>query len=278
MLDNIKLLAPAKLNIFLKIVGRRSDGYHLIRSGITFLNLYDEITLRKSNKLNISYSGDFKPENNTYEDCIIKKTIHFLNLKDEIKLDISINKNIPVQGGLGSASTNAATFIHALFLLGYIKKKEPKDYAFLGADIPCFIYNKNCLISGIGDKISPVKFPKYYFLLVKPNFNHSTKKMYKTLGFAKNSYIENYTYLENNIMDDDTGNDFEYLILKKNKNFREIFEFLENNKKNIFTRMTGSGSCVFGVFENNKDALEAKKNFDDNFPNLWSKVVENNLE
>ena len=102
--------------------------------------------------------------------------------------------------------------------------------------------------------------------------------MYKTLGFAKNSYIENYTYLENNIMDDDTGNDFEYLILKKNKNFREIFEFLENNKKNIFTRMTGSGSCVFGVFENNKDALEAKKNFDDNFPNLWSKVVENNLE
>ena len=276
MLDKIKLLAPAKLNFFLKVLGRRKDGYHIIRSGITFLNLYDEIDVKISNNSKITYLGAFKPNNNVYDDCIIKRTLHFLNLENKVKLDILITKNIPVQGGLGSASTNAASLISALLLLGLINKKEPKEYASLGADIPCFLYKQNCLVTGIGDKISPIKFPKYYFLLIKPNFSHSTKQMYENLGFALDSYNKNIAFLENNIMDNDTGNDFEYLVLKKNKEFREIFDFLESIKNVIFSRMTGSGSCLYGAFKNQNDAIKAKENFDNNFPDLWSKIVENN--
>ena len=87
MLDKIKILAPAKLNIFLRILGRRNDGFHNIRSGITFINLFDVLEIKKSHKTSITYSGLFKPMNGKYNDCIISKTLNFLSLNN-LKLEI----------------------------------------------------------------------------------------------------------------------------------------------------------------------------------------------
>ena len=278
MLDKIKVLAPAKLNIFLKVVGRRKDGLHNIRSGITFINLYDELEIKISDKLKISYHGPFKPINENYDDCIIAKSLNFFALNKDINLDIKIKKNIPVQGGLGSASTNAAALIKGLNMMKLIKKKEPKDYAHIGADIPCFLYNKNCLVMGIGDKIYPYSFPKYYFLIVKPNFNNSTKEMYHKLKFKKNFFQENLFLNQITIKNEDTGNDFEKIIFKHNVNSKKIYNYLENIDNTIFSRMTGSGSCFYSVFYKKQDAINAKKIFKSQFTDLWTFVGENNLE
>ena len=127
MKDKVKVFAPAKINLFLRILGRRSDGYHIIRSGITFINLFDELEIRKSDRMSISYSGPFEPNGGTFQDCIIIKTLKFLGLDNNLKLNIKINKNIPVQGGLGSASTNAAALIKGLDVMHLIKKKIQKN-------------------------------------------------------------------------------------------------------------------------------------------------------
>ena len=91
------------------------------------------------------------------------KTLKFLGLNKKIHLDLTITKNIPVQGGLGSASTNAAALIKGLETMGLISKREPNFYSMLGADIPCFLFKKDCLVTGIGEIIYHHEFPKYYF-------------------------------------------------------------------------------------------------------------------
>ena len=217
MLDSKTILAPAKLNIFLKVLNKRIDGYHSLRTGITFIDLFDKIEIKKSDETKIQYKGFFKPKNNNYNDCIILKTLKFLDLDKNLHFDITVTKNIPVQGGLGSASTNAAGLIKGLHDMNYIHLKEPSTYVSIGSDIPSFLFAKNCIITGIGEKISPTTFPKLYFLLIKPNFNNSTKEMYEKLDIKNNH--------ENS---DDTGNDFEKIVLKENLYFNEIFSYLKS--------------------------------------------------
>ena len=269
------IFAPAKLNIFLKVLSKRDDGYHNIRTGITFINLYDTIEIEQSNSLSIKYTGNFSPKNGYYSDCIILRTMNFLNKKNDLSLNIKIQKNIPVEGGLGSASTNAASLILTLEEMNLIKKEDPKTYAILGADIPCFLFKKNCLTLGIGDIVVPQIYPKYYFLLVKPNFNNSTKNMYSLLDF--NSLSKEITTDDFKINDEDFGNDFEKIVLEQNKKFSQIMEFLDNLDFCIFSRMTGTGSCCYAVFEKKEQAVSANKIFKINFKNLWSCVCENNI-
>ena len=275
MQDSINILAPAKLNIFLKILGRRDDGFHIIRSGITFINLFDKVDITISNKTSIKYTGHFKPTKDKYENCIILKTLKFLNLKKNFK--IIIEKNIPVQGGLGSASTNAAALIEGLQKMQLIKKKQAKEYISLGSDIPCFLFKKNCISTGIGETLFPQKIPKYYFLIVKPTYNNSTKKMYQKLGFKNGSYDKEFFIPQNEIAEEDNGNDFEKIIYNDQKEYSKIIDVLDNLKNVIFTRMTGSGSCVYAAFDKEEYALSGQINFKKYFDKLWTVVSTNNI-
>ena len=157
-----------------------------------------------------------------------------------------------------------------------IKTKEINEYAQLGNDIPCFLFNKNCLVVGKGEKIFSKIFPKYYFLLVKPEFGNSTTKMYQNLNLD-NDLINNTNLKdENEINENDFGNDFENIAFGINNQLKGIFQFLENLDNVIFCRMTGSGSCCFAVFEKKEQAEIANEAFKLTFPDLWSFVCENN--
>ena len=113
MLAEIKELSPAKLNLFLKIVSKRNDGFHNIRSGVTQINLFDEVIAQKDSKFSIKYTGEFSPKNRKFTDCIIEKVFSKLDLVKP-KYSFTIKKNIPVMSGLGSASSNAAAIIRIL--------------------------------------------------------------------------------------------------------------------------------------------------------------------
>ena len=276
MQDEINTFAPAKLNLFLRIVGKREDNFHEIRSGITFLNLFDEICIKKSNNLIIKYEGPFKPKKGFYEDCIIIKTLKLLNLYNKIFFNITIKKNIPVQAGLGAASTNAASFIQVLQKLDIIDSKIDKEiYYKIGADVPVFLFGKNALVEGLGEKITPINFPKYYFLIVKPSFNLSTKNMYSKLNknYFKNP---NFSIPYPEINDYDNGNDFEIIARQENNEIINILEFLSNTNQCIFSRMTGSGSCCYAAYENFELAKQGQIKFQNYYPDLWSFSGENN--
>jgi len=276
MQDKIIIKAPAKINLFLHVLNKREDGYHNIKSGITFINLFDEVCIKKNNSMIIQYSGTFKPDQDFFEDCIIKKTLKFLNLDNKTNLEINIKKNIPIQAGLGSASSNAAALIKGLERLEISKiNKDYKFYSQLGADIPVFLFGKNALVEGIGEKVFKHEFPKYFFLLVKPGIDFSTKKMYDKI--SANLQEDNIPNHRNNILnDDDYGNDFENIAILENEEINQILKYLSSSEKCIFSQMTGSGSCCFAAYEKQEYANNAQMNLKENFPKLWSFVGENN--
>ena len=114
MLDNISIKAPAKINLFLRVIGITQNDFHFIRTGVTFLNLYDEIKICLSEKNILSYSGPFKPISPIFENDIIIKVLDNIVEKKTINFKIHIIKNIPWKAGLVSASTDAASFIKGL--------------------------------------------------------------------------------------------------------------------------------------------------------------------
>ena len=274
MLDKIVEKSPAKINLFLKVINKREDGFHNIRTGITFVNLYDEITVNPHNKFEVNYIGNFAPNNNQFKDCLIERLFDYLK-KDKPNLLFTISKNFPYEAGLGSASSNVATVIKILENLELIDKKNIFDYIDLGSDIPVFLNQKDSLVRGKGDLIANVFFPKYYFLIIRPSFKCSTKKMYESFQTADFDYNIDYDLEE--INDQDSGNDFEKILKKNEPEFSSIIDFLEENENVIFSRLTGSGSCIYSVFEKKEYAENAQKNFRQSFSDLWTHVSENNL-
>ena len=274
MPDKIIEKSPAKINLFLKIINKRDDGYHNIRSGITFIDLCDEITVQPHSKFEVIYTGKFAPKNNLFEDCIIDKLFTYIH-EDKPKLLFTISKNFPYEAGLGSASSNVASVIKILENLELIKKKNIFDYVDLGADIPVFLNQKDALVRGRGDLIANVHFPKYYFLLIRPSFKCSTKKMYDSFQPSDFDYNSDFDLEE--INDQDSGNDFEKILKKNEPEFLSIIDFLEDFDDVIFSRLTGSGSCIYSVFEKKEHAINAQKKFQQSFSNLWTHLSENNL-
>ncbi len=274
MLDKIIEKSPAKINLFLKIINKRDDGFHNIRTGITFIDLYDEITVQPHNKFEVIYKGKFAPKNNQFKDCIITRLFTFIN-EDRPKLLFTISKNFPYEAGLGSASSNVASVIKILENLELIKKKNIFDYVEFGSDIPFFLNQKDALVRGKGDLIANVHFPKYYFLLIRPSFKCSTKKMYDSFRTVDFNYNTDFDLEE--INDQDSGNDFENILKKNEPEFLSIINILEDFEDVVFSRLTGSGSCIYSVFEKKEHAVNAQKNFQQSFSNLWTHVSENNL-
>ena len=273
MLDRIIEKSPAKLNLFLKIISKRKDGFHNIRSGVTLLNIHDEIIAEKNSRFSIKYIGDFAPINNNYDNCIIEKLFKFIKIKKP-NYRFMIKKNVPVMSGLGSASSNAAATLRILEKLDLIKINDIFKFTKIGSDIPIFINLNDCLVRGIGDKITNQVFPKYYFLLVKPVSNCSTELMYKK--FNTTNLIKNNEYDSDTINDYDSGNDFEKIIIKENNEIKYILKFLQNLDKIIFSGITGSGSCCFAAFDSYEIANNSLNLFKQSYPNLWSLVAENN--
>ena len=273
MKDKFIELAPAKINLFLKIINKRTDNYHNIRSGITFINLFDQITVEKSSFFKINYIGKFAPENNFYIDCILHQLFETFQISKP-RLNFIVEKNIPVQSGLGSASSNAAAMFRILEKMNIYKIKDIRDTRILGSDIPLFLNQKDCLIRGTGEKITNKVYPKYYFLLVKPNSNCSTKEIYNLIKNRDLDYNVENDYEE--INEFDIGNDFEKFIIRINEEVTQILNFFKDLEYVIFSRMTGTGSCCYAAFNTKNEAENAQKIFVKKFPLLWTLITENN--
>ena len=191
------------------------------------------------------------------------------------RLNFIVEKNIPVQSGLGSASSNAAAMFRILEKMNIYKINNIKETRILGADIPLFLNQKDCLIRGTGEKITNKMYPKYYFLLVKPSSNCSTKEMYNLIKANDLDYNIENDYEE--INEFDIGNDFEKIITRINEEVAKILNFLKDLECVIFSRMTGTGSCCYAAFNKKKDAENAQKIFVKKYPLLWTLITENNI-
>ena len=265
--------SPAKINLFLKIISKRDDGYHNLRSGVTLINLHDEVSAEKSSEFKVKYTGQFAPPDNTFNDCIVEKIFSTYNLQKP-HYCFTIKKNIPVQSGLGSASSNAAAVLRILKKLDY-KEIKTINFSEIGADVPLFVQNQDSLVRGIGDITIKQLFPKYYFLLIKPIQNCSTKEMYHEVNSNELKFDLNFDTDE--ISEFDLGNDFEVIAERKYPEISTFLKFMRGFSDVIFSRLTGSGSCIYSAFEKKDSAEKALELFKERFPDHWAVVVENNF-
>jgi 4-diphosphocytidyl-2-C-methyl-D-erythritol kinase len=282
----VHLLAPAKINWFLKVGRKRPDGYHEILSLMQFITLYDELSFTLSEDITVNIEN---PEmlNIPMEDNLVFKTA--LRLKEitgsKKGVFIKIKKEIPSGAGLGGGSSDAAVTLKGLndlWSLG-LKQKELMDIASeIGSDVPFFLNGPAAIVRGRGDIIEKIELKdSRILLLVKPDIRISSKWAYSEFDRIKggegNSPFNSPSYLKrgkggvsgkSNTWDDHTINDLEEPVFMRYPELKEIKERLLKSGA-LYAAMTGSGSTLFGVFNTEEEAHKALLNFE----NLWTKVV-----
>jgi 4-diphosphocytidyl-2-C-methyl-D-erythritol kinase len=164
-----------------------------------------------------------------------------------------------------------------LRILKKLDYKEVKtiNFSAIGADVPLFVENQDSLIRGIGDIAIKQSFPKYYFLLIKPIQNCSTEEMYNEVDVNDINFDLNFDTDE--ISEFDMGNDFEIIADRKYPEIATLLKFMRGFSEVIFSRLTGSGSCIYSAFDKKDSAEKALEFFKARFPDHWAVVVENNF-
>ncbi|WP_353685735.1 4-(cytidine 5'-diphospho)-2-C-methyl-D-erythritol kinase [Thermodesulfovibrio sp. 3462-1] len=273
--------AFAKINWSLSVLRKRQDGYHDIITLMHAIDLHDTLIFKSSETIEIETNLPVKKENN-----LVYKAIQALQEYTKIKkgVHVILKKEIPCGAGLGGGSSDAAVTLKALNELWQLNldiKKLHELGSSIGSDIPFFLYLPLCIVQGRGDIVKPLKIQKSYtLLLVKPDFSISTKWAYESLNF-KTQLTTEYEKINNNIWQlynllcsgdvnsFDLWNDLEKPVLEKYPEIDKIKKkLIEAGAKKAL--MSGSGSTVFGLFNNEADAKKALKNFE----GYWCKVVQ----
>jgi 4-diphosphocytidyl-2-C-methyl-D-erythritol kinase len=276
----MKIKAYGKINIALEVVGKREDGYHLLRMIMQNIDLYDLIELneKRSNDITIECNKPYVPKDD--RNLAYKAARLFMDTyKINRGIHIDIIKNIPVAAGLAGGSTNAAAVLKALnemFDVGASEQDLMDLGVKLGADIPYCIKGGTCLCEGIGEKISELKsFKDKILVLVKPPFGVSTKDVYGAIDINKifkkvlvNELIEAIEKDDLLFVAQNMKNHLENVTLRRHPLIIKIKEDMIK-MGSIGSMMSGSGPTVFGFFD---DMLKAqscyermKKQFNDVF-------------
>jgi 4-diphosphocytidyl-2-C-methyl-D-erythritol kinase len=259
-------LSPAKVNLFLKVVSKRADGYHNLVSIVDIVSIYDVIHLKEipGEAVIVRDSAGSLPEgtgNTIYRAAMLLKETFGVSTGVEIFVD----KNIPMGSGLGGGSSNAATTMKELVRLWGLQVDLPELIQLgkkIGADVPLFLYGKSCVMRGVGDRVTPVKLPGMSYVIVYPNVVLSTKDVYNDLRIVLTKGQNEVTFSEqfSSVLDiaDMLQNDLEEVAFARCPIIKIIKERLKEAGA-VGTLMSGSGSAVFGIFGGKREAREASQ-------------------
>ena len=271
-----KIKSHAKINLALNVVGK-SKYLHKIESIVSFLDLHDEIKIRKINSKNhkIIFVGKFCrgiKSNNT-----ISKLLENIDKKKLLKnkFQIIVKKNVPSKAGLGGGSMNAASIINFFVKKKLIKLKKKSIIELshsIGSDVVLGLYSKNLILKPNNEiKVLSSK-KKFYTLIVKPSFGCSTKKIYsKVKEFKKPIFYSTSNIFSLKLLKN-MKNDLEKITLNEYPSLKILKNFLENLSNIDFVRMTGSGSAIIGYFSSVRKCKDAQKKVKKQFRNYWCKT------
>lgn len=260
MYDQVYFLSPAKLNLYLKVLGKRDDGYHDLISLVVPISLYDEMLIELSESVQLEvrlYVEGDKTVPSDESNLVHKAVIAYMNaISHKAQIKIQLIKRIPSAAGMGGGSSNAATALLALNKIFGAPLTWKDLYPLarrLGADVPAFLLRTPCLLSGIGDIISIVEgVPSLWFLVVVPNVLVSTQWAYAHLKLELTT--PSIPYINKQVWTDLEGicgyliNDLEEVTLKAYPEVNAVKEMLKDTgAKGVL--MSGSGPSVFGIYE-----------------------------
>ena len=267
------IVAPAKLNLNLFVTGKNKEGYHLLKSDVCFLELTDKIYIKRHNK-DVFYQNTTKhsltidPNDNLILEAINKFR---LLTKWNQKFEIYLNKKIPIGAGLGGGSADAAAsllLLRKLYNNDYKTKKIElstlnKIGIKLGSDVPACLRSKDLRLEGYGNKIKKETILNdYYFLLINPNVNLSTKDVFNNFSNSK--------FEETKIQSSSFGNIRIHNSLLSSAidlapQIYDLLLYLKKSNSIIAYGMTGSGSTCFGIFKNLNEIFIFLESFNKHF-------------
>jgi 4-diphosphocytidyl-2-C-methyl-D-erythritol kinase len=247
--------APAKLNLMLRIVGRRADGYHNLQTVFQFLDLQDQLdfSLRDDDEIIIANNLSQIPDT---ENLCYRAARRLQSLSSTpFGVEITLWKKVPMGGGLGGGSSNAATTLVALNQLWGLglKTGELMEIGLsLGADVPIFIHGHAAWAEGIGEKITDIELPENWYLVIRPPCHVPTAEIFRQPDLTRHSpRIKIRAFLEGN-----NPNDCLSVVRRRHPEVAKAMDWLNRHAE---ARLTGTGSCLFAEF---KERQQAEKIYD----------------
>ena len=239
--------APAKLNLFLHVVGRRSDGYHLLQTVFRFLDFSDQVslTIRDDNKIQLNTPILGVPAEKNL--CVQAARLLQKESGTSLGVEISLKKRIPMGGGLGGGSSDAATTLLALNRLWDLNwsREELMELGLnLGADVPVFIFGENAFAEGIGEKLKPIKLLPAWYLVLTPPVHVSTADIFASKELTRNTIPVKIPPFSVGL----GHNDLESVVCLAYPQVARHLEWLRQLNRTTMVAMTGSGACVFAEF------------------------------
>lgn len=247
----IRVAAPAKINLFLHIVGRRPDGYHLLQTAFRMLDWGDEITLCRRDDGAILRTTDI-PGVAAESDLVVRAARALQAATGStFGAEIGVSKQIPMGGGLGGGSSDAASVLLALNRIWGCGLSRPRLQEIglkLGADVPFFIFGETAFAQGVGEDLTPLSVPPAWYLMVAPSVFVPTSEIFSDPLLTRDSEI----LIMQAFATHTTRNDMQATACRK---FPKVAEALDWLSQYGAARMSGSGACIFAPFDS-KEAAE----------------------
>lgn len=277
--NTIHEFAPAKVNLYLHVTGRREDGYHLLDSLVTFADVGDHITITEAPVLTLSHTGPFAGDLPRPGQNLITKTA--TTFREAFAIDagvaITLDKNLPIASGIGGGSADAAATIRGLCRLWDIRMDDPRvaDVALsLGADIPVCLAGNTCIMRGIGEDLTPVEgVGPFAAILVNPGVDVSTPSVFK----ARKGWFSNPVDWPPRSLSADTvsrllntHNDLELPAISLAPTIADVLNKLNNLDGVQLTRMSGSGATCFALFDDMAAANDGAAQLQRDHPDWWT--------
>jgi 4-diphosphocytidyl-2-C-methyl-D-erythritol kinase len=279
--DAVKVFAPAKINLFLHVGERRSDGYHELESLVVFADVGDELLIEPAKSFSLALDGPFGGKLVNEQDNLIAKAARALGAKAGRSPDvrITLTKNLPVASGIGGGSADAAATLRGLVQFWDIKMPQPELHAIaetLGSDVPACLLSETLWMTGRGEGIEPVPgLPPAPLVLVNPGVAVSTARIFANLknrvgiGQAAKpkadlSVLALADFFKSN------RNDLEKPAREIAPAIDEVLQAISHSGA-LRTRMSGSGATCFGLFADDKSAEAAAAKIAEDHPDWWVK-------
>jgi 4-diphosphocytidyl-2-C-methyl-D-erythritol kinase len=243
--------APAKLNLMLRITGRREDGYHLLQTVFQIIDLCDWLVFHPVADGSVSLQNPIPgvPE----QDDLTVRAANLLkkHAQSELGVRIEIEKNLPMGGGLGGGSSDAATtliVLNKLWNINYSVEKLMELGLQLGADVPVFVYGHSAWAEGVGEQLEQINLPEHWFVIVKPDCHVNTKQIFLSEELTRDSKVIKIS----DFIAGQVGNDCSAVV-------RELYDPVRSALLDLSkygeSRLTGTGACVFAEYATKQEAV-----------------------
>ncbi len=260
----LTLPAPAKLNLMLHITGRRADGYHELQTLFQFLDYGDELVLRPREDGQIRLLTELPGVD--HDSNLIIRAARLLQRESGCALgaDIQLTKRLPMGGGIGGGSSDAATTLVGLDHLWNTRLGEDRLAELglnLGADVPVFVRGRAAFAEGVGERLQPVDLPEPWFLVIAPQVSVSTAEIFADPELTRNTPA----ITVRSLLAGGGHNDCQPVVEKRYPEVRNALSLLN---KFVQARMTGTGACVFGSFPNEGEADKVRRQLPATLPSF----------